>query len=220
MQTINPDNVHQVIAKHTIGDGFPLVFDPERSHESFMYDSRSKSEYLDLFSFFASMPLGYNHAKMQDKAFKERLGYLATFNPTNSDIYCVEYAEFIETFATLAGAPHFNNFFFVAGGALGVENALKTAFDWKARKTGRATAEDINDLQVIHFNHAFHGRTGYTLTLTNTNDPKKYLYFPKFDWPRVSHPTVSFPIDAAVCAQAEEKPSMKLTKQLKKMLIV
>jgi L-lysine 6-transaminase len=50
---------------------------------------------------------------------------------------------------------------------------------------------------VLHFREAFHGRTGYTLSLTNTSDPRKYQYFPKFDWPRVATPKLRFPVDAA-----------------------
>ena len=47
---------------------------------------------------------------------------------------------------------------------------------------------------VIHFQQAFHGRSGYTLSLTNTADPRKHQYFPKFDWPRIINPKLTFPI--------------------------
>lgn len=40
-----------------------------------------------------------------------------------------------------------------------------------------------------------HCRTGYTLSLTNTL-PDKTKWFAKFDWPRVSVPTVKFPLQA------------------------
>jgi len=45
--------------------------------------------------------------------------------------------------------------------------------------------------KIIHFTSAFHGRSGYTMSLTNT-DPLKTMYFPKFDWPRVVNPTLRF----------------------------
>ena len=48
---------------------------------------------------------------------------------------------------------------------------------------------------MLHFRHAFHGRSGYTLSLTNT-DPVKVDRFPKFDWPRISSPAVRFPLEA------------------------
>jgi len=45
--------------------------------------------------------------------------------------------------------------------------------------------------QILHFRRAFHGRTGYTMSLTNT-DPRKTDLFAKFDWPRVSCPHINF----------------------------
>src|SRR5437764_164380 len=49
--------------------------------------------------------------------------------------------------------------------------------------------------QIMHLREAFHGRTGYTLSLTNTADPRKTQYFPKFDWPRIDNPKLRFPVD-------------------------
>ena len=77
---------------------------------------------------------------------------------------------------------------------MAVENALKTAFDWKVRKNlERGKGE--KGQQIIHFREAFHGRTGYTLSLTNTADPRKIMYFPKFDWPRIVNPKIRFPLE-------------------------
>jgi len=56
---------------------------------------------------------------------------------------------------------------------------------------------------VIHFNEAFHGRSGYTLSLTNTSDPRKHMYFPKFDWPRIINPKLSFPTSDEVLVQVK-----------------
>ena len=70
-------------------------------------------------------------------------------------------------------------------------NALKTAFDWKVRKN-LAAGKGERGSQIIHFRQAFHGRSGYTLSLTNT-EPMKVAYFPKFDWPRIENPYIRFP---------------------------
>ncbi len=78
-----------------------------------------------------------------------------------------------------------------------MENALKTAFDWKVRKN-LAAGKGEKGTQIIHFREAFHGRTGYTLSLTNTADPRKYMYFAKFDWPRIINPKLRFPVTEAV----------------------
>ena len=67
---------------------------------------------------------------------------------------------------------------------MAVENALKAAFDWKAKKLNYSHTVDINNLDVFHLKNAFHGRTGYTLSLTNTT-PEKTALFPKFRWTTV-----------------------------------
>src|SRR5437879_11012100 len=90
--------------------------------------------------------------------------------------------------------PHRTHVFYVAGGTLGVENALKAALDWKIRKNFARGYREERGHQVLHFEQAFHGRSGYTLSLTNTTDPRKTAYFPKFDWPRVLNPKVRFPL--------------------------
>src|SRR5574341_1231379 len=81
----------------------------------------------------------------------------------------------------------------VEGGALRVENALKAAFDWKVRRKRAKGIRGEKGQQVIHFRQAFHGRTGYTLSLTNT-DPRKTDFFPKFPWPRIENPGLRFPV--------------------------
>ena len=100
---------------------------------------------------------------------------------------------FIKTFNKYAVPKYLSHAFIIDGGSLGVENALKTAFDWKKRMNLKS---DINKEgnKVIYFNQAFHGRSGYTLTLTNTSDPRKTMYYPKFDWFKVDNPYLSFPI--------------------------
>jgi L-lysine 6-transaminase len=80
--------------------------------------------------------------------------------------------------------PHL---FFVDGGALAVENALKVAFDWKSRLNESRGLHPALGTKVLHLRGAFHGRSGYTLSLTNT-DPNKVARFPKFDWPRIDSP--------------------------------
>ncbi|MEJ7652289.1 MAG: aminotransferase class III-fold pyridoxal phosphate-dependent enzyme [Chloroflexia bacterium] len=58
--------------------------------------------------------------------------------------------------------------------------------------------------RVLHFREAFHGRSGYTVSLTNTADPRKYLYFPKFEWPRALNPKLRFPLNDSNLAAVEE----------------
>ncbi len=168
-------------------DGFDLVIDLKRSQGSYVYDSRYNKRYLDFFTFFASGSVGMNHPKLTSPEFLEKLAYVAVNKPSNSDAYTVEMAEFVETFARSAQPEYLPYVFFVDGGTLAVENALKTAFDWKVRKNFIKGYTEERGRQVIHFRRAFHGRSGYTLSLTNT-DPIKTNYFPKFRWPRIHNP--------------------------------
>ena len=197
-----PDQVKSSLDQLILADGLDLIFDPDRSHDAWLVDARNGTEYLDLFSFFASLPIGFNHPGLRDEAYVARLLQAAHIKPTNSDIYTQAMADFTESFGRTLPAA-FNNLFFVEGGALAVENALKTAFDWKVRKNLAAGRPDTLGTKVIHFEWAFHGRSGYTLSLTNTFDPNKTRYFPQFDWPRVSAPGIHFPLDDASLAQVK-----------------
>src|SRR5262245_57934770 len=194
---VSPTDVHSVLGRHLLADGFDVVFDYEKSHGSWFHDARSGRDYLDFCTFFGSNPLGYNHAKMKDPEFLTTLHRVAQLKPSCSDVYSVEYAQFVETFARLAIPSHLPHAFFIEGGALAVENALKVAFDWKVRRNKAKGIAGEKGTQVLHFREAFHGRSGYTLSLTNT-DPRKTDYFPKFPWPRVDNPKLRFPVSAEV----------------------
>ena len=193
MGRVTPDQVHAVLGRSVLADGYSFVYDPERSHGSWLVDARTGDAYLDAFSFFASGAIGHNHPALHDPAFSERLLVAARVKPSNPDVYTTLYAEFVDTFATIAVPKEFPHLFFIDGGALAVENALKTAFDWKVRKNLAAGKGPLGS-KVIHFTEAFHGRSGYTLSLTNTADPRKYEYFPRFDWPRIPVPKMRFPL--------------------------
>jgi len=207
---ITPDQVHETLAKHMLADGFDFVLDLEKSEGPYLYDSRHGRRLLDFFSFFATNPVGMNHPGMKTPEFTQRLLRAALHNPSNSDVYTVEMAEFVETFATHAMPSYLPHVFFVAGGTLGVENALKAAFDWKVRKNFARGYREERGHQVLHFEQAFHGRSGYTLTLTNTTDPRKTAYFPKFDWPRVLNPKVRFPLDEASLADVKRREALSI----------
>ena len=181
--TLKPADVHSALEKHMLVDGLDLVFDLERSQGSHIYDSRKGRRFVDFFSFFATNPVGINHPKMRDPDFMKRMAEIAIHNPSNSDIYTVPMAQFVETFARVGIPESLPHLFMVAGGSVAVENALKTAFDWKVRRNRERGIPGDKGQQILHFQEAFHGRTGYSLSMTNTADPRKTMYFPKFDWP-------------------------------------
>ncbi|HEX9148771.1 MAG TPA: L-lysine 6-transaminase, partial [Thermoanaerobaculia bacterium] len=197
--------VLDVLSRHILVDGYHVVMDLERSRGSYLYDSRSDRLLLDFFTNFATYPVGYNHPKTADPEYRERILLAALNKPTNSDTYTTLYAEFVETFSRLAVPPtHGRHLFFVEGGSLAVENAVKTAFDWKVRKNFARRIAEERGHQILHFRHAFHGRSGYSISMTNTADPRKTQYFPKFDWPRLTCPKLSFPVTADVLRDVAE----------------
>ncbi|OGU76748.1 MAG: L-lysine 6-transaminase [Ignavibacteria bacterium RBG_16_34_14] len=189
---ISADEVHEILKQYMLVDGFDFVPDLRNSHGVYLIDEKTGDTYIDFFTFFASSPLGLNHPKL--KAVKDELGFVAVNKPSNSDIYTTYMAEFVETFANIAKPDYMKYLFFVSGGTLAIENGLKVAFDWKVQKNFAKGYKEEKGQQVIHFKQAFHGRSGYTLSLTNT-DPNKILYFPKFNWPRITNPKITFPID-------------------------
>ena len=183
--------VHDVLRRSLLVDGFDLVLDLSASRGSRLVDARDGTTYLDLFTFFASSALGMNHpALVDDPRFREELLTAAMNKPSNSDVYSEPMARFVATFARVLGDPGLPHLFFVEGGALAVENALKVAFDWKSRWNQAHGLDPRLGTRVLHLKDAFHGRSGYTMSLTNT-DPVKVARFPQFDWPRISTPYLS-----------------------------
>ena len=205
--SIKAKEVRKLLGKNILADGFEPILDLENSHDSWIVDQRDGSEYLDMFSMYASGCIGYNHPQILKN--KDLLAKVSLFKPTLSDIYTTEYADFVNIFNQVAIPDYLKNTFFIEGGSLAVENALKVAFDWKVRKNLISGIEN-KGYKILHFKEAFHGRSGYTLSLTNT-DPIKTKYFPKFDWPRIDNPHLTFPItdDVIKNVQHKEKESLK-----------
>ncbi len=208
--TIHATKVHETLGKHILADGMDPVIDLTSSHGSWLVDGKDGREYLDLFSMFASLSVGYNHPHILEN--RDRLAEAALNKPTNSDIYSTQMAEFVDTFGRVAQPDYLPYAFFIEGGGLAVENALKVAFDWKVRKNLEA-GNGEKGTKVIHFDECFHGRTGYTLSLTDSPDPRKTLYFPKFDWPRITTPKLSFPLtedNIAITVALEDKAKREI----------
>jgi L-lysine 6-transaminase len=185
----------EILEQHVLLDGFRIVIDEEKSRGSYLYNAASDSRLIDLYGFFGSMPVGYNHPRFDELSVQKQLARAATIKVANSDVYSRGYAEFVETFARVAGLPPLERYLFIEGGALAIENTLKAAMDWKVRKN-IAAGRGERGTEILHFQHAFHGRSGYTMSLTNT-DPRKTDLFAKFKWPRVSNPSIDFSLPEA-----------------------
>jgi len=186
-----PSNVLDTIGRHVLLDGFKVVVDLEKSRGSHLYNAVSDRRLIDLYGFFGSMPVGFNHPHFDQPDVQRDLLHAAKVKIANSDVYSEGYAEFVRAFERVVGLPPLERYLFIEGGALAVENCLKAAMDWKVRKNAEAGRGGERGTEILHFRHAFHGRTGYTMSLTNT-DPRKTDLFAKFDWPRVSCPYLDF----------------------------
>ena len=204
---VNAKDVREILSKNILADGFSPIMDLEKSKGSYIVDQVNGDSYLDMFSMFASGAIGYNHPNILKN--KDLFATVSTVKPTLSDLYNVYYADFVKTFSRLAIPDYLPHAFFVEGGALAVENALKVAFDWKVRKN-LANGIEGKGSQIIHYNQAFHGRSGYTLSLTNTTDPRKTMYFPKFDWPRILNPYIKFPMTSEDLIEVEKNEKESL----------
>jgi L-lysine 6-transaminase len=187
---IDAAKVLQTIEQHVLLDGFKVVVDLDKSRGSYLFDAASNRRLVDLYGFFGSMPVGFNHPYFDEPEVQRDLLRAAKVKVANSDVYSSSYAEFVDTFARVVGLSPLDRYLFIEGGALAVENTLKAAMDWKVRKN-MAAGRGERGTQILHFQSAFHGRSGYTMSLTNS-DPRKTELFAKFDWPRVSTPCINF----------------------------
>jgi L-lysine 6-transaminase len=203
--TNDPAKVLSTLRHYTLKDSFQFVIDLDKCHGCYIYDATNKREILDLFSFFATNALGHNHPRMlSDKRFMKDLLIAGIENPSNSDFYTKQYANFLQVFDKYAMPKEFVHAFFISGGTLAVENALKVAMDWKIKKNFKKGIKEEKGKQVLHFKQAFHGRSGYTMSLTNSK-PVQTDYFAKFDWPRIDNPKISFPLTEASIKEVTEK---------------
>jgi L-lysine 6-transaminase len=189
-KAISPSKVLETIEQHVLLDGFKVVVDLDKSRGPYLHNAVTNKRLIDLYGFFGSMPIGFNHPHFDDPAVQRDLLRAAKVKVANSDVYSEDYAEFVETFERVVGFPPLERYLFIEGGAMAVENCLKAAMDWKVRKN-MAAGHGERGTQILHFRRAFHGRSGYTMSLTNT-DPRKTDLFAKFDWPRVSCPHIDF----------------------------
>lgn len=169
-----------------------IHLNPKKSSGSYLYDDKSKRSILDLYCFFSTLPLGYNHPIFSTECFKNDLFSFSGLKPSTGRILTTFIDEFVADFHDYVYSEIFNKYFFIHGGGLAVENALKISFDWKRhinQKNGFNI--DDNEMEVMALEDAFHGITGYGLSLSANK--LKCSHFPKFDWPKFKAPYKIFP---------------------------
>src|SRR5580692_8234021 len=113
--TIAARDVIAEVEKHVLVDGFKLVIDLERSRGSRLVDARTGRVLVDLYSFYASMPVGYNHPHFSRPEVEADLLAAAKVKVASADVYSTQYAMFIATFARVMGLPPLERYFFIEG---------------------------------------------------------------------------------------------------------
>src|ERR1044071_4941006 len=149
-------SVLKILEQHVLLDGFKIVVDLGKSRGSYLHNAVNDQRLIDLYGFFGSNPVGFNHPHFARPEVKADLLRAAQIKIANSDVYSEAYAEFVETFGRGAGMPPPERYLFIAGGALAIENTLKAAMDWKVRKN-IAAGRGERGTEILHFRRAFHG---------------------------------------------------------------
>src|SRR6201987_5671125 len=98
-KAVDASHVLGVLGEHILLDGFKIVLDQEKSRGSYLYDAASGHRLIDLYGFFGSMPVGFNHPYFDQADVQRDLLRAAKAKVANSDVYSDAYAKFVETFA-------------------------------------------------------------------------------------------------------------------------
>src|SRR5216110_1634362 len=114
-----------VLEKHILMDGFKVVIDLEKSRGSYLFDAATGRRLIDLYGFFGSLTIGFNHPYFDQPEVKKDLLRAAKFKVANSDVYSDPYAEFVDTLSRVAGFPPLDRYLLIEGGAAAIENTLK-----------------------------------------------------------------------------------------------
>jgi L-lysine 6-transaminase len=104
-KAIAPSKILETIEQHVLLDGFKVVVDLDKSRGSYLHNAVSGKRLIDLYGFFGSMPIGFNHPHFDDPAVQRDLLRAAKVKIANSDVYSQGYAEFVETFECVVGLP-------------------------------------------------------------------------------------------------------------------
>ncbi len=149
---------------------FDISIDFERSHGSYVCDRKSGKHFLDLFSMFSSLPLGYNH-EIFDEGFDEKIKYLSRLRMCNNLFHSDE----LEAFESKLKGISFNpNFHFCSTGALAVESAIKCGYEYSKEPKSI----------VVGLENSFHGINSWGF-ITDPEMPSvknRVINYPRNDW--------------------------------------
>src|SRR3954468_8605520 len=93
------------LEKHILMDGFRIVIDLEKSRGSYLFDAVTGHRMIDLYGFFGSLPVGFNHPHFDKPEVQDELLGAAKVKVANSDMYSEAYSDFVATFTRVAPLP-------------------------------------------------------------------------------------------------------------------
>ena len=86
---------------------FDITIDFKLSQGSYLFDKRSNKYFLDMFSMFSSLPLGYNH-EIFDEEFDERIKYISHLKMCNNLFLSDEFESFETALSEIAVHQNFH----------------------------------------------------------------------------------------------------------------
>ncbi|MBZ0198722.1 MAG: aminotransferase class III-fold pyridoxal phosphate-dependent enzyme, partial [Ignavibacteriaceae bacterium] len=148
---------------------FDLKVDFYKSHNSYVFDKNTGSEFFDLFCMYSSLPLGYSH-EIFDAEFKREVEGVAHLKMANNVFQTDELQEFIIKFSQYS---LYEDLHFCSTGALAVESAIKCAMEYKK----------IDDPVVLGLKKSFHGVNSWGfITDRFAATAERMKFFPKNNW--------------------------------------
>jgi L-lysine 6-transaminase len=153
---------------------FDITIDFEKSKGSYLYDKNTEQSFLDLFSMFSSLPLGYNHSIFNNE-YDKKMKQITHLRMSNNLFYSDELKSFKERFLEIS---FHNNLHFCSTGALAVEAAIKCGYEYKKN------TESV----VYSLKNSFHGINswGFTTDSNISSVKNRVIHYPQNNWKKFS----------------------------------
>ena len=114
-KSVDPARVLHVLGDHILLDGFKIVLDQEKSRGSYLYDAANGQRLIDLYGFFGSMPIGFNHPYFDQPDVAERSSPRGESEGDEPRMFIQRLTPNLETFARVAGLPPLDKYLFIEG---------------------------------------------------------------------------------------------------------
>lgn len=127
---------------------------------------------MDWCGLYGSRLLGYNHPRLYEPAYLERLGFAANNKMANPDFLteeCLTYYRLLHRLAPECMRGQRVEVYVVNSGAEAVENMMKYLINLHHKKQLAQGKTPLNR-RFIYFEQAFHGRTVYALNITKLSN--------------------------------------------------